>query len=123
MIFLKIFLVGAGGFLGAILRYEASERMKGWMNGDFPWGTYTVNLLGSFLLGFLIGRDTPPLVLLFAGTGLMGAFTTFSTFKFEAVKLLAQEKRITFYVYLTFSYAGGLFFAFTGLKLGQWFVY
>jgi CrcB protein len=77
-------LVGIGGATGALLRYLVSEFVPA---GEYPYGTIAVNVLGSFLLGLAvfagIGGDTGLLV----GTGLLGAFTTFSSFSFETVRL------------------------------------
>lgn len=82
----------AGGALGALGRYWVSGWVQQWAGSSFPWGTVGVNLIGSFLLGFviqasLIGGWTGELRLLVA-VGFLGAFTTFSTFAFEALELL-----------------------------------
>jgi len=91
-----ILLVGIGGFIGAILRYT----LGGWIqNGfvDFPVGTLTVNTLGSFFLGLimylseyqgLFSEDTR----IFLTIGIMGAFTTLSTFGYESFRLLDDSK-------------------------------
>ena len=88
-----ILLVAAGGACGAVARYVISE----WITSDFPWGTLTVNILGSFLLGVLIAfgassDHVTPEVLLFVGTGALGAFTTMSTFSIEVIELLDSQK-------------------------------
>ncbi|WP_457632579.1 fluoride efflux transporter CrcB [Oceanithermus desulfurans] len=82
----------AGGALGALGRYWVSGWVQQWAGSSFPWGTVGVNLIGSFLLGFviqasLIGGWTGELRL-FVAVGFLGAFTTFSTFAFEALELL-----------------------------------
>lgn len=77
-------LVGTGGALGAVLRQYVSSRIDG---SGYPYGTITVNVLGTFLLGFVtflgMGND----LVLFLGTGVAGSFTTFSSFSVETVRL------------------------------------
>ncbi len=82
----------AGGALGALGRYLVAGWLQSWAGSSFPWGTVGVNLIGSFLLGFvikasLLGGWTGELRL-FVAVGFLGAFTTFSTFAFEALELL-----------------------------------
>ena len=61
------------------------------MCGAFPWGTLAINVLGSFALGLLMGQGSAH-VLLIAGAGLLGGFTTFSTASLETVRLLAGDR-------------------------------
>jgi CrcB protein len=75
-------LVGTGGVLGALARHLLGERVE---TGTYD--TLAVNVLGSFLLGALVAAPVGSDLLLFAGTGFCGAFTTFSTFAFETVRL------------------------------------
>lgn len=77
-------LVGAGGMIGALLRYGVSVRVD---HDAFPTGTFAVNVLGSFVLGLVTFAGAGTDVLLFVGTGACGAFTTFSSFSFETVRL------------------------------------
>ena len=84
-----VLCVGAGGFLGAVMRYGMGLLPFG---GAFPWATFAVNLLGAVAIGALAeaaGR-TDALsseALLFLKTGVCGGFTTFSTFSLETVEL------------------------------------
>lgn len=115
---MKWFLVGLGGFLGALARYTVS----GWflrLSGTFPWGTLAVNLLGSFGLGFLmtLAGETlliSPEVRLFLAVGFFGAFTTFSTFAYETERLLSETE----WVLAAANVAGSLFLAIMGVKVG-----
>jgi CrcB protein len=82
------------GAVGAPLRYVIDGAIGDRTQGAFPWGTFVINVSGSLLLGFLTGLSlyhafpkTPKVVL---GTGFCGAYTTFSTFTFETVRL-AEE--------------------------------
>jgi CrcB protein len=81
----------AAGAVGAPLRYLVDGFVTDRVEGTFPWGTFVINVTGSFVLGFLTGLalyhafpKTPKVIL---GTGLCGAYTTFSTFTFETVRL------------------------------------
>jgi len=88
-----LIIIGAGGFLGAVLRYSISSIVT---KGDFPYGTLLVNFIGSFILGFILfvsfysGYDSPE-VRNFLAIGLLGAFTTMSTFSYETVAFLNER--------------------------------
>jgi len=94
-----ILIVGAGGFVGAILRYGANTLAVG-RAGTFPLGTLIVNVVGCFCLGLMAAwfderPDLPPEWRLAIGTGLLGALTTFSTFGVESLDLMrAGEPRL-----------------------------
>jgi fluoride exporter len=87
-----LLLVLAGGAVGAPLRYLVDEWVTARTGGSFPWGTFAVNMGGSFVLGVLAAA-APDRWLDLAGIGLCGALTTFSTFSFETVRLL-EERRL-----------------------------
>ena len=88
-----ILLIGAGGFIGANLRYAMSVWSAGWYGARFPFGTLIANLTGSFLIGLVLSLiDDRELQLLLA-TGFLGAETTFSTFAIETVALAERGER------------------------------
>ncbi|MBN6189160.1 fluoride efflux transporter CrcB [Aneurinibacillus sp. BA2021] len=89
---MAIIWVALGGFLGAISRYAAVQWIDRRKRSAFPYGTMTVNLLGSFLLGLLYGFDVDRQLILLLGTGFLGSFTTFSTFAYETVQLTEKKK-------------------------------
>ncbi len=115
-------LVAAGGATGATARYLLDGLAEQVMGSAFPFGTFIVNLLGSFVLGVLIEAmalvwDTSMEVRLFLVVGLLGAFTTFSTFALDTV-LLYQGGAFLLsatYVVLSVVLAIGGFFA--GMRL------
>ena len=77
-------MVGLGAVFGAVIRVYLSQ-----FNGRFPWMTLLINTAGSLVLGLLSHLDT---VYLFFGTGMMGGFTTFSTFALESVQLFDKDR-------------------------------
>ncbi len=87
------FIVGVGGFFGAISRYIVSNYITKIIPHDFPWGTFTVNLIGSLIMGFLFGLvrkeflTNEEMKLIFM-VGFLGSFTTFSSFALDNFKLL-----------------------------------
>lgn len=111
------FLVGAGGFFGAVARYAVSQSMSR-RYASFPYGTLFVNLLGSFLLGMIVGGKWGEPIVMLTGTGFMGAFTTFSTFKWEIVEMAKQKEWTKLFLYVGISYSVGIAFAFLGFITG-----
>lgn len=89
---MKFLYLAVGGVLGTFLRYAISGWTYRFTDSTFPWGTLIVNLLGTFAVGFLWETfehtTTSPYLKLFALAGVLGAFTTFSTFGLETFNLL-----------------------------------
>ncbi len=88
----RILYIGAGGAIGALLRYWVSGIAYNLFGATFPYGTLAVNLVGSFLIGFFyeVLEDTliSPDIRVMIFIGIFGAFTTFSSFSLETVNLL-----------------------------------
>jgi fluoride exporter len=114
-------LIGIGGFFGAIGRYAASQYFNKNHSFRLPVATLFVNILGSFLLGILIGNGTGEMWSLLLGTGFLGSFTTFSTFKLEGIQLHVDSRRKDFILYNIICYGGGILFAFIGYEIGKLF--
>ena len=90
---MTVALLAAAGALGALARYGVSVAAVRWAPATFPWGTLVVNLAGCFALGYLGSMafedpDHEARMRLIAGTGFLGAFTTFSTFGVETFRAL-----------------------------------
>ncbi|MFD0980383.1 fluoride efflux transporter CrcB [Tropicimonas aquimaris] len=98
--------VALGGALGATCRYLTNVGMKAMLGIGFPWGTLTVNVVGSFLMGALVvllerkGANALAPVLM---TGFLGGFTTFSAFSLDAIFLMEEGRTEIALVYITAS--------------------
>jgi fluoride exporter len=79
--------IGVLGGVGAILRFLLDGAVAGRVGRDFPYGTLAVNVLGAFLLGAVVGVALSDDASRIAGTGLLGSFTTFSTWALESHRL------------------------------------
>src|SRR3984957_16834567 len=91
---LVILFVAIGGLIGAPTRFLVDRLVADRVETEFPLGTFLINVSGSFVLGLLTGLELaghmPVLVKAFVGTGFCGAYTTFSTWSFETVRLLEE---------------------------------
>jgi fluoride exporter len=109
----QIWLVGIGGFLGAISRYFLNQYFSSFRL--FPLGTFLVNMTGSFFMVLLLGSDwISDTIRILVGTGFLGAYTTFSTFNFELFMLKKGDRKFQFFLYVVSSYIFGLLLAFLG---------
>lgn len=115
--------IAIGGALGAILRHVVSAQMARFAGTGFPWGTFTVNLVGSFLMGVLAalllrrGEAGPAALVPFLMTGILGGFTTFSAFSLETFVLVERGRPGLAALYAGGSVAAGLVAVIAGLWL------
>jgi fluoride exporter len=119
----SLLLVIAGAAVGAPLRYLSDRAIQARRDTVFPWGTLTVNVVGSLILGLLTGAVAAggacPQVQLAVGTGFCGALTTYSTFSYETLRLLEDDARLYAGANVVASIVAGLVSAFAGVAIGQ----
>lgn len=108
-------LVMVGGAVGAAARYLTDHKIQSLHSSDWPWGTLVVNWLGSFVLGLISGASTDPST--WVTVGVIGAFTTWSTFIVEIARLSREDGRGRALGYLALSLIGGVVLAFCGNAL------
>ncbi|MDG1437902.1 MAG: fluoride efflux transporter CrcB [Emcibacteraceae bacterium] len=119
-----IFAVAAGGAIGATCRFLVGRMVFNLMGPGFPWGTFSVNILGSFLIGLLI----EVLAIKFSANhsmqgflviGVLGGFTTFSTFSLEVGLMIEKGELSTAAFYVFGSVLLGVAALFSGLYIGR----
>lgn len=115
-------LVAVGAGVGAPARYLTDRAVQRWRGSRFPLGTLGVNVLGSLLLGIVIGSAShggaSSDVVLLTGTGFCGAFTTYSTFAYETVRLAEDGRVLAAAVNVLGSVLPGLGAAALGVAVG-----
>lgn len=118
-----VLLVCVGAALGAPARYLADRGVQSLRDTVFPFGTLLVNLVGSLMLGLVVGAGSPPAgaTYLALGTGFLGAFTTYSTFSYETIALVERRHWRRAVLNVAGSLGGGLAAALLGIALGSAF--
>jgi len=122
--FRSILIVGIGGFLGSVSRFLVSRYFQLHTLSNFPWGTFTVNILGSFIIGLVFGLSERTSLIspewrLFLAVGFCGGFTTFSSLANDAFMLLQGRELLYFSIYTAGSFLVGLLAVFAGRYIIQ----
>ncbi len=115
-------IAGCGGFLGTCLRFLTGKFYSVVGLTAFPWGTFTVNLVGSFIIGIFFGlaektQLISPSMNAFLITGFCGGFTTFSSFSHDMLSLADSKSWLYFSLYVVLSFALGLLLVWLGRSL------
>ncbi|MBQ0897548.1 fluoride efflux transporter CrcB [Micromonospora sp. U56] len=116
---MTVLLIAVGAALGAPLRYLTDRAVQARHDSLLPWGTLTVNMAGSLLLGVLLAVPAGPAVTALVGTGFCGALTTWSTFGYETLRLARAGARRHALANVLLSVAAGLAAATLGYALGR----
>ncbi len=120
----KIILIAAAGAAGTLARYFLGGLVQRLYGGSFPWGTFAVNISGTFLFGFIWSLAEERLVISGEAravilVGFMGAFTTFSTFMFETGELMRDSEFALAFGNLALQNVVGIIFLILGLAAGR----
>ena len=117
--FRTILIVGAGGFIGSVMRYLVQVFVEKGMSGAFPWGTFIANIAGSFIIGMVFALAEKGNLMssewrLFLAVGICGGFTTFSSFAYNNLNMLKEQA----YGQLLLNVGGSLFLGILAVYLG-----
>jgi len=119
----RVALVAAGGAAGAVGRYLLGAWIAARVGPAFPWSTFVINVSGSFLIGIVLGLATEGVLSaearLFLAVGVLGGYTTFSTFSYETLELLADGTIGAFLLNVLGQLAAGLAAVALGLALSR----
>jgi len=115
----QLLIVGLGGFIGSVARFLVSKLNLYWTVFSLPFGTLTVNVLGSLIIGFIVGISAKSEIIspgfrLFLMVGVCGGFTTFSSFTLENFNLMQNGQFASVLIYTCLS----IFFGFLAVYLG-----
>lgn len=120
---MEYLLISLGGVLGANTRYLVTGWITERVGLGFPWGTFLINISGSFALGLFLAYmaryPASHYPRLFFAVGFLGAYTTFSTFSVEALQLLQSRRILSAVAYALGSPVLGLLGAWVGFALGK----
>jgi CrcB protein len=120
----NLIAVGIGGAIGAIARYVMGRAVHEWVPGGFPYGTFTVNVIGCLAFGLIVGLAESRLEISSVGrtfllVGVLGGFTTFSSFSFESYDLIRSGQLVSAAVNVIGQVALGFAALVAGILLGR----
>jgi CrcB protein len=114
---MTVLLVAFGAAVGAPLRYVLDRAVRSRHTTGFPWGTLTVNVIGSFVLGILVAAPVSTSLSALLGVGFCGTLTTYSTFGYETLRLLQTRAYLLATVNVVGSLVAGLGAAYVGMAV------
>jgi fluoride exporter len=116
---MDLVIVGIGGALGSLTRYQLGRVTSQKFNTAFPIGTFIINITGAILLGMVSSLVVSHSVYLLLGDGFLGAYTTFSTFMYEGFTLFQKNKNLNKFTYILLSLLLGILGYALGFCLGK----
>lgn len=124
---LNLIAIFLGGGIGAASRYGLASFVQRLMPGDFPWGTFAVNVIGAFVMGalvelFALKLNVPETTRLFLTTGVLGGFTTFSAFSLESASMVQRGDWLQLGLYAAASVIGTIAVLLGGMALVRSFL-
>lgn len=117
----------AGGGIGSVLRYLVTFGITQWLGPGFPWWTFAINVTGSFVIGVVAevvqtrAFGGAPLLRIFLMTGVLGGYTTFSTFSLDTLQLFEERVALLAFAYAAGSVLLGVAAAFGGVAMARAF--
>jgi CrcB protein len=122
---LSILFVALGGAIGSVCRYLLGGWFASRLGAAFPYGTFFINVTGSFIIGFFLAFAQErvwlsPYWRLFFAVGVLGGYTTFSSYEYESIRLLQDGEQLLGLVYMFGSTVTGGAAAIIGIALGNW---
>lgn len=123
----SLLAVLAGGGIGSVLRYLVTFGVTQWLGPGFPWWTFLINVTGSFVIGIVAevvqtrAFGGAPLLRVFLMTGVLGGYTTFSTFSLDTLQLFEERVALLAFAYAAGSVLLGVAAAFGGVAMARAF--
>jgi len=120
-----VLFVAVGGAIGSVTRYLVGGWIASRYGSAFPYGTLVINVTASFIIGFFLAFaqervNLNPNWRLFVAVGFVGGYSTFSTFEYEAIRLLQEREVLLGSIYMIGSVVTGGIAAVGGIALGSW---
>lgn len=123
----SVFAVLLGGGIGSVIRYLLTFAVSQWLGPGFPWWTFVINVSGSFIIGVVAevvqtrAFAGAPLLRVFLMTGVLGGYTTFSTFSLDTLQLVEERVALLAFAYAAGSVLLGVAAAFGGIAMARVF--
>lgn len=119
---MEYLLLGIGGALGSITRYQLGKIITEKSSTSYPIGTFIINITGAVLLGILSSVNVNKNVYILLGDGFLGAYTTFSTFMYEGFNLFQENEKMNAFIYILSTLILGIIGYTIGLRIGILFI-
>ncbi|MBV4418462.1 fluoride efflux transporter CrcB [Clostridium tyrobutyricum] len=119
---MNFLIVGMGGMFGSLTRYSLGQYIQKHLGKYFPIGTIIINITGALVLGVLNAANLNPKFYILLCDGFLGAYTTFSTFMFDGIKLFDTNSKINAISYILITIVFGILAYMIGYKITNFFI-